>query len=295
MKLGACVPNYGDTLSRESLLSVALEAEDIGYDSVWATDHILMPKNSGTPYQRIFDSITTLAYLAAKTTKVRLGISSLVTPMRNPVIVAKQLATIDNLSDGRLTLATSAGWNETEFSNLGSNFHDRGRRLNESIRLIRELWSGKTSYQSKHLPQRFRDAVFEPQPIQQKLPIWIGGTSQAAMKRAIKLGDAWHPNVQPLEKFEKLVDEFRAISPEAKHRGICVRIALNPNTEKSEYLSPTGKKRITLSSNMKANRSIMERLEGLGVSYAVVVPSPDGRVTERDQINGLRMIAQEFL
>ena len=295
MKLGVCIPNYGETCSREALLSVASEAEDMGYHSVWATDHILMSKNSGTPYEKIFDSIATLAYLAAKTTRVKLGISSLVTPMRNPVIVAKQLATIDNLSNGRLILATSVGWNETEFSNLGSNFHDRGRRLNESIRLIRDLWSGKTSYKSKGLPQHFTDAVFQPQPTQRTLTLWIGGTSLAAMKRAIKLGDAWHPNVQPLEKFERLVADFRAISPEASLRDICVRIALNPNMEESEYISPMGERRITLSANKEKNRAIMARLEALGVSYAVVVPSPDGKATERDQTKGLRMIAQEFL
>ncbi len=86
-----------------------------------------MPRNSGTPYERILDSITTLAYLAAAIERVNLGISSLITPMRNPVVIAKQLATIDNLSDGRVTLATSVGWNEREFSHLGSNFHNRGK------------------------------------------------------------------------------------------------------------------------------------------------------------------------
>src|SRR5437899_12921233 len=103
-------------------------------------------RNSGIPYERIFESITMLAYLAGVTSKVRLGISSLITAMRNPVVVAKQLATIDNLSNGRVMLATSAGWNEKEFSNLGSNFHNRGRRLNESIRMIRALWSGRRSF-----------------------------------------------------------------------------------------------------------------------------------------------------
>ncbi len=149
MKLGVCVPNYGETSSPVALDTIAAEAESLGYDSVWCTDHILMPERSGTPYERIFDSLTSLAYLAKATKRVRLGISSLITPMRNPVIVAKQLATIDNLSNGRIMLATSVGWNETEFSHLGSNFHNRGRRLDESIRLIRSLWSGKTSFESK--------------------------------------------------------------------------------------------------------------------------------------------------
>src|SRR6266540_2105209 len=115
MKFGVCVPNYGESSSQEAIRTVALEAERAGCDSVWSTDHILMPINSGTPYERIFDSVTTLSYLASITNRSKLGISSLITAMRNPVVVAKQLATIDNLSDGRIMVATSAGWNEKEF------------------------------------------------------------------------------------------------------------------------------------------------------------------------------------
>jgi alkanesulfonate monooxygenase SsuD/methylene tetrahydromethanopterin reductase-like flavin-dependent oxidoreductase (luciferase family) len=128
MKLGVCIPNYGETSNPEDIKRVAVEAERKGFDSVWCTDHLLMPTTSGTPYEKIFESITTLAYLSGITTKVRLGISSLITAMRNPVDVAKQLATIDNLSNGRIILATSAGWNQNEFSNLGSNFHNRGKK-----------------------------------------------------------------------------------------------------------------------------------------------------------------------
>ena len=114
MKFGICVPNYGESSSPEGLRTAALEAERAGCDSLWTTDHVLMPRNSGTPYERIFDSITTLAYLAPITNRVRLGISSLIIAMRNPVVVAKQLATIDNLAGGRLMLAIGAGWNEKE-------------------------------------------------------------------------------------------------------------------------------------------------------------------------------------
>ncbi len=295
MKFGVCVPNYGETCSREAIRKIAIEAESGGYDSVWCTDHVLMPRNSGTPYERIFESLTSLSYLAAATEKLRLGVSSLITPMRNPVIVAKQLATIDNLSDGRVLLATSVGWNETEFSHLGSNFHNRGKRLDESIRLIRELWSGKTRFESRVLKQRFRDAVFDPPPVQKKLTVWIGGTSLAAMKRAANLGDGWHPNVQPLDRFASMVSEFRERFPSAKDKEISVRIGLNSRSDKSEYVSAQGEKRVMLSSNRAENRRVMERLEGLGVSYAVLVPSPDGKVPVPDQLQGMKMIAEDFL
>ncbi len=295
MKLGVCVPNYGESCSVEALRTVAAEAEKQGYDSIWCTDHVLMAKNSGTPYEKIFESVTTLAYLAATTNRLRLGISSLITPMRNPIIVAKQLATIDNLSNGRLILAMGAGWNDTEFSYLGSNFHNRGKRLDESIRLIKDLWAGRTQFESRVLRQKFKGAVFEPSPVQQKLPIWIGGSSHAAMKRAATLGDAWHPNVLPLDKFSKLVSEFRESVPESKKKEICVRIGLNSRADRSEYTSPLGERRVMLSSNRGENRNVMKRLESLGVSYAVIAPSPDGRGSIADELNGLKMIAEDFL
>lgn len=295
MKLGVCVPNYGETSSLESIRKIADEAARDGYDSVWCTDHILMSKNSGTPYERIFETITTLAYLSAATSKVRLGISSLVLPMRNPVVVAKQLATIDLLSNGRVTLATGVGWNEREFANLGPNFHDRGRRMDASLRLIRDLWSSKNFFESKTLGIRLQDGVFEPRPIQKSLPIWIAGSSPAAMRRAAKLGDAWHPNVQPLDRFAKSVTEFRGISPKAGEKDICVRIGLNVKADKAEYVSSLGEKRMMLTSNRSENERTMEQLTSLGVSYAVLVPSPDGTVPVPDQIAGIQMIARDFL
>ncbi len=292
MKFGVCVPNYGESSSPKALRTVALEAERNNCDSIWTTDHVLLPRNSGTPYERVFDSITTLAYLAAITDKVELGISSLITAMRNPVVVAKQLATIDNLSKGRVMLATSGGWNEKEFAHLGSNFHNRGKRLDASIRLIRSLWKGETSFKSRILGVEFSDAVFEPRPIQKHLTMWIGGTSKAAMKRASTLGDAWHPNVQPLDQFAKLVAEFRECSPEARTKEICVRIAINTKAEQSEYLSPQGEKRIMLSGNPAQNKQIFSRLAELGVSYLVASPSPDGKASIPNQIDAIKSLSK---
>jgi len=292
MKFGVCVPNYGESSSREALGTVAWEAERTGCDSLWTTDHILMPRNSGTPYERIFDSITTLAYLAPITNRVRLGISSLIIAMRNPVVVAKQLATIDNLAGGRLMLAIGAGWNEKEFASLGSNFRNRGRRVDASIRLLRALWRGETSFKSRVLGIDFRDAVFEPHPTQKNLSIWIGGTSKAAMKRAVTLGDAWHPNVQPLDQFTKLVADFRAVSPDARTKEICVRIAINSRAEQSEYKSPQGERRIMLSGDEAQNKKILSGLEQLGVSYIVAVPSPDGKASISNQVDAVKTLAR---
>ena len=289
MKFGVCVPNYGD-YSVKDLRMVALEAETLGYDSVWLTDHILMPKNSGTPYERILESLTCMAYLAPVTERVKLGISSLIIAMRNPVIAAKQLATVDNLSSGRVMLAIGAGWNEKEFSTLGASFHDRGRRVDGSIRLIRALWSGEEGFEDgRNTRLSFEDAAFEPRPIQKRLTMWIGGASEAAMKRAIALGDAWHPTVVPLDRFKGVVAKFRGI-PGGEKKDICVRIGIDSRSDRSDFVGPQGEKRVMLSGNRKENGRIIEELASLGVRYMVITTSPDGKVPVESQLDSLRMI-----
>jgi len=295
MKFGVCVPNYGESMSVDGIRAVGIEAEKLGYDSIWATDHVLMPKNSSTPYETIVDAISTLVYLAPLTSRVQLGISSLILGMRNPIVVAKQLASLDAFSGGRVFLAMASGWNEKEFSFVGSDFHTRGKKLDEGIRLIQSLWKGETEFQSKVLPQKFKDAVFEPKPLSKKLVIWIGGASEAAMQRAIVLGDAWHPNLYPIDTFTKLVGQFRDLSPEAKYKDICVRIAVNTAATETEYIGATGEKRVLFSGNMRENRKLLKELENLGVTYAVLVPSPDGKIPTQDQIQSIRAFASEFL
>jgi hypothetical protein len=157
---------------------------------------------------------------------------------------------------------------------------------------MRALWGGEASFRSRVLGIEFSDAVFDPHPIQKDLSIWIGGTSNAAMKRAVALGDAWHPNVQPLDQFTKLVTEFRGISPEAKTKEICVRIGINTRAEQSEYKSPQGERRIMLSGNQVENKKILSGLEQLGVSYIVAVPSPDGKASVSNQIDSIKTLTK---
>jgi alkanesulfonate monooxygenase SsuD/methylene tetrahydromethanopterin reductase-like flavin-dependent oxidoreductase (luciferase family) len=294
MKFGVCVPNYGESLSVDGLRAVGIEAEKLGYDSIWTTDHILMPKNSGTPYEQIFDCIASLAYLAPLTSKVKLGISSLIIGMRNPIAVAKQLASIDAFTGGRVLVAMASGWNEMEFSFVGADYHTRGKKLDESIRLFRDLWKGETEFHGKALSVNFENAVFEPRPKHQ-LSILIGGQSEAAMRRAVTIGDAWHPNVFPLDTFRKLVAQFRQISPLAKDKEICVRIGLNTTAMESEYVGATGEKRILFSGNMSRNHELLSELEGLGVSSAVLVPNTDGKISIENQLQSIRDFAREFL
>ena len=296
LKFGVCIPNYGETFAVDGMRTVAVEAERMGYDSVWTTDHLLMPRQSGTPYETILDSITTLSNLAAETSTVKLGISSLILAMRNPVVAIKQLATVDQLSQGRLMLATSAGWNEPEFKHLGADFHTRGSRLDESIQLLRRLWEsdGPVDFEGRNIPHRITQGVFMPKPFQKHLTIWIAGASEAAMKRAIKLGDAWHPNVTPLDTFTSLVSRFRAL-PGGNEKPICVRIALDTKVESPIFVGPQGDRRLILAKNMDENAKTISELKKLGVSCMLVTPSPKGKTSITDQVASLRAISEHFI
>jgi probable F420-dependent oxidoreductase len=296
MKFGVCIPNYGETLSVDVMRTVAIEAERMGYESIWTTDHLLMPRQSGTPYERILESITSLAYLAAHTSTVKLGVSSLILAMRNPVVAIKQLATVDQFSNGRVMLATSAGWNEREFAHLGSDFHTRGKRLDESIKLLRKLWTDEATveFQGHNIPHKIREIVFEPRPIQKHLTIWIAGGNEAAMRRAITLGDAWHPNVTPLDTFMPLLAQFRSL-PGGKDKPICVRIAANTKAGDTIFVGPQGDRRLILSGKMSENENTVSELKKLGVSYILVTPSPSGTTTLSDQIGSLRAISENLI
>lgn len=286
------MPNYGENLSVQSMVAVAKEAESLGFDSIWATDHLLMPRGSGTPYERIYESLTSLSYLAGVTSGIRLGTSALIVAMRNPVVAAKQIATIDALSGGRMVLALGTGWNAKEFSSLGSDFGDRGARVDETIRLLRDLFEGITSFSGSRTGIEFRDAVFDPRP-SHKIPIWIGGTSPAAMKRASTLGDAWHPNMSPLDEFSRLVSQFRRL-PGAERKEVHVRIGVDSKSTSGEYRGAQGDRRICLSADRSMNSRIRSTLEELRITGVVASTSPTGKTPLEDQIQALRLVKDSF-
>jgi len=289
MKFGVCIPNYGETCDVESIREVAKAAEELNYDSIWATDHVLMPKNSNTPYERVFECVTTLAFVCSFTQRVKIGISSLVFAMRNPVLTAKQLATIDVLSGGRLILATGAGWNQKEFEHLGADFKNRGRILDENLALLRALWNSQPFEGSRF---SLKDYSFEPKPVQAHLPIWIAGNSVSAMKRAVKLGDAWHPNAYPMEVFESLISKFKALG---STKPICVRIAYDLNAKQTVYTSAQGERRVLLCSDFDKNREVIQRLQQMGVSQLVIAPNPTGRTPLKTQLESLRLFSKHLI
>jgi probable F420-dependent oxidoreductase len=188
---GVILPNYGKDSSTDGIRRVAEAAEELGFDSVWATEHIIVGPEAVDPYGRVYDPLVTLGWIAGWTERIGLGTSIVLVPLHNPMHLAKEVATLQELSGGRFTLGVGMGWHTDEFEFMGVGFEGRGRRADEAIRLMRALWTGERDFAGRYWS--FHDATAEPHP--SPLPeIWVGGSSDHAVRRARELGDAWHPS-----------------------------------------------------------------------------------------------------
>jgi probable F420-dependent oxidoreductase len=201
---GLALPTMHPGARREVIEAAADVADRLGWRGVWTTDHVLVPHGEADEYGRIYEVLITLAWVAALKPGLELGTSVIVVPQRNAVVLAKELATLDDLSGGRLRVGVGAGWVEGEFENLGEGrrYHQRGAYLDETIGLWRHLWSGSTAPFAGRF-HRLSDFLFEPLPAQrERLPILIGGPSQAALKRAAVLGDGYQSAVMDPASYE---------------------------------------------------------------------------------------------
>jgi probable F420-dependent oxidoreductase len=188
---GVILPNFGRDSSPDRIRRFAESAEELGFDSVWTTEHIIVGSEAIDPYGRVYDPLVTLGWIAGWTERIRLGTSIVIAPLHHPIHLAKEVATVQELSGDRFTLGVGVGWYEPEYAFMGVEFRGRGRRADEAIRLMRALWSGERDFDGEFWS--FHDATSEPHP--SSLPeIWVGGSSDRAIRRARELGDAWHPS-----------------------------------------------------------------------------------------------------
>jgi probable F420-dependent oxidoreductase len=194
MDYGLVLPSMGDDSTLAGIEAAIDLAATHGFTDVWTTDHLLVGHDAAEDYGRLYEAVTTLAWAAARNPTLRLGASVIVVPMRESVLLAKQLATVDALSRGRLIAGFGVGWNRAEFESLGagSRFEVRGAYLEETINLCRHLWSGATTpFEGRFV--RFDDFVFGPLPDQgAALPIWVGGRDERALRRIGRLADGYH-------------------------------------------------------------------------------------------------------
>jgi probable F420-dependent oxidoreductase len=221
MKVGVIIHNAGDKASPENLIKTAKWAEELGYHSIWLTDHVALKEevNSWYPYRthgrwdyppdtKWVDPLLTLAWAGAAAPTLKLGTSVLVIPLRHPVLLAKQLASLDFLTGGRVILGAGAGWMAEEFELMGENFANRGRRAVEMVKLMRQLWTGET-VDFKGEFYQVSGCKMHPTPVQKTIPVVWGGHSDAAIRRVAQVGDGWHPTQITLEELEAGVKKLR--------------------------------------------------------------------------------------
>lgn len=283
MKLGLMFANSGPFANPQLMAHLAQAAERFGFESIWTVEHVVIPQNYQSPYPYspsgkipgsedvpIPDPLLPLAYAAAITKTLRLGTGVMILPQRHPLYVAKEVATLDVLSNGRVILGIGSGWLKEEFDSLGLDFHQRGARTDEAIKSLRALWSPEaaSSFHGKHFS--FGPVKCFPKPVQKDVPIVIGGHSPAAAKRAGRYGNGFFPAIAEPDKLKEL---FAMMSAEAKKAG-------------------RDPKQIELSCMGRAKVDALKALQDIGVERVVVPPpayDPEG-ITR-----GLEKIANEVL
>lgn len=219
MDFGLVLPTLHAGASAEGIEAAAEVAERVGWSDVWTTDHVLIEHDSADEYGLIYEAILALAHVGARHPTLKLGTSVIVVPQRQSVVLAKELATLDALSRGRVIAGVGIGWDRVEFANLGmaERFAVRGAYLDETVRLWRHLWGGATgSFHGRF--HHIDDFVFEPLPPQgAELPVWFGGRAPAALERAGRLGNGYHSSSTSPATYAERIPAIRA-SAEAAGR-----------------------------------------------------------------------------
>ena len=222
MRVGVTLPQTEMNNDPGSLREYAQAIEGLGYDHIQSLDHVLGANSASRPgwqgpYDHadlIHEPFVLFGYLAALTQTVELVTTIIILPQRQTALVAKQAAAIDVLSGGRMRLGIGIGWNDVEFEALGEDFHDRGRRSEEQIEVLRALWTQDlVTYQGRW--HTITDAGINPLPVQRPIPIWIGGGADATLRRIARLGDGWFPQFRPDEEGRSMLGRLREYTREA--------------------------------------------------------------------------------
>src|SRR5436853_3422327 len=242
MEFGCHLPVYGPPATRETLLAFARRMEALGYDSLWASDHVVIPWRIASKYPynetgdfplpasaNFLEPLTTLALVAGVTERVRLGTTVLVLPHRHPVLAAKMLATLDHLAPGRVILGAGVGWMKEEIELFGVPYARRGTWSDEAIRVMKACWRDeRVSYRGQFV--RFEALGVAPKPAQGTIPVWIGGHTPRALRRVAELGDGWHaafPSAAQMKTgLADLATACRTVGRDLKSLTISARLGL---------------------------------------------------------------------
>jgi probable F420-dependent oxidoreductase len=283
VEFGCHLPIFGPAATRAGLLTFAREMERLGYDSLWASDHIIIPYTirSRYPYSEtgefplsadatFLEPLTALAMVAGVTERARLGTTVLVLPHRHPVLAAKTLATLDHLSGGRVILGAGVGWMREEIELLGAPFDARGAWSDEAIRIMRVCWrEERTRFKGRFFT--FDDIGCFPKPARGDIPIWMGGHSKPALRRIVALADGWHAAFPTAAALEAGLAELRAECARQKRRFEDLAITLRAGL--SIRPSPGGPNRKALQGTPEEIMADLRIFKALGVSHVLMEAS----------------------
>ena len=270
MQFGVTVPNVHETLAEpRTMTAVARHAEEVGFASVWVNDHVVLPPvpsageaafaaRYGEQHgQSLFEPLITLAYLAAATERIMLGTSVYLLPLRHPVLAAKQVVSLDVLSGGRAIFGVGVGWLEAEFEAVDVPFKRRGARTDEALRMLKALCDDA-------------DSEFLPKPVQRPHPpIWVGGRSEAAMRRAARLGDAWHPSHLTCDELRRFIPELGVHCERAGRAPADVAVTTRRRLVRSGAAAEAEEDRVLQGGPDRIAATVAE-LEEVGLSHLIV-------------------------
>jgi probable F420-dependent oxidoreductase len=276
MEFGVMFANTGHGSSPQGAVLLAQTAEAAGFAALWTVEHVVVPSGyeSAYPYDPsgkmaggseefdLPDPLIWLTYVAAHTTRIRLATGILILPQRNPVITAKELATLDHLSGGRVTLGVGAGWLAEEFAALGVPFDDRGRRLDEYVKVMRALWTeDKTDFAGEFF--NFSQCISRPRPPQGSIPVIVGGHTPVAARRAGRLGDGFFPGNASISEISDLLAIMRASAQDAGRDPEQIAIIAGAGGAPGDALN-----------------SRVEQLAAIGVEHVIVPAYPPERLAK---------------
>ena len=284
MKIGISLSNYGLLASREFLKETAIEIEHQQLDSIWLSDHIIVPKNND-PWTRVFESVTTLGFLSSITEKTQLGSSILLVPLRNPFVLAKQIATLDSLSNGRIIFGVGIGWNKKEFDLLGCGFENRTKSIVDNIRIIKDMWAGHYSQQGFSC---------EPMPVSPNgPPILVGGQSEGALRRVSSIGNGWHPVGISPHQYETGMQKILQFCRRDYLWTLRINFVANKQAN-SSYVGADGNTRLRLSGTVDEIISKIQKYREIGLDHLVCDVKADSKSDYIEQIQILGKIKRSF-
>ena len=301
MRFGFALPQIGAFAGPDALVTVATRAEELGYDSVWVLDRVLAPLDPRAPYppsadgslpepfKRVLDPLETLTFVAAHTSRVALGTSVLNLPYYNPVLLARQLTTVDVLSGGRLRVGFGQGWSPDEFEAVGTPMRDRGRRADEFIQVLKKIWTeNPVEFEGEFY--RVPKSMIDLKPVQQPHPpIYLAAYSPGALDRVGRLADGWNPAGIPIEgmaqMFAGIKETARAAGRDPDALEFVVRAAVYPSA------SPLGDDRFVYTGSAEQIKADIAATREIGaaelffeVLFTPGVDSLDKMVTQLEQL-----------